>query len=194
MHEFRRFLRSTARFVWAVTKRSVYGLFFLFLRWTDLYTSVIRDRIRESWRENADWLMGYLDTGALWIAITIVVSSVIWTYWEVDRELRDPKVTSKLKSFYLVLGEMISRKISNNDEFESLKNDQLAAKAEVLAWIGNNMDAASNARLRQYSRSGFGIFTTRRDDAYNDEHSTLVDKMIGQQEQIALLIERMAWV
>ena len=137
--------------------------------------------------------MSILENWTLWLAIAIIVFAILHTFWEVDREIRDPKTSKKLKEFYFELDALLKRKVSSEADVRTLSADFGATKERIIQWVAANMGATSVIRLAQNSPSGFGQFRMERQDCFDKEHGSIIDDILDGQRRILILIERPVW-
>lgn len=189
-----RFLKSSVKFISKVLHRSLYAAVLLILHASNLYINHIKPSMPPSWIPTTDAIMGFLNIFSFWISIFIVILAILYTFYEVDKEVREPKTTKKLKEFYLELGDLLIKNVSSDEELQSLKSDYENKIKTLSKWMKENMDQTSLRRINQQGQSSITNFTTQQNDSFNYEHSQLINKIIGAQERILVLIERPIWI
>src|SRR5262245_50364320 len=111
------FLRSSGRFLWRVTKRSIAAIVLLLFRVGEIYSNIIAPNLPQEWRSEIDPFAAMVGNWDLYLAAAIVLGAVLYTYYEVDREVtRNPKIAKKLKEFYGQSAEMLSRNVNSDAE------------------------------------------------------------------------------
>jgi len=141
-----------------------------------------------------DGVIAVIDQHALFVAFFIMLWAVIYTYYEVDRETRDPQITKKLKSFYIELNEYLHREVTDVDSLAILQEEVRLKEREIYNWVKNNMDRSSLIQLTHQSLFVLGNIRTRRPEAISDEHSALIDKIIFMESCLAHIIEKAVWM
>lgn len=137
--------------------------------------------------------MTFLDQWTFWLAIGIIIFAILDTFWEVDRELRDPKVTKKLKAFYSDLENLLRRNIVSETNIAALESDFESIRKEMNSWIKNNMDHASFVRLGQRPIGVWDRVTVENRDVFNARHSELINSILDGQRRLLVLIESPVW-
>lgn len=189
-----RVLRSLWRFTYRVFRRSIYGLLIIFVRATDLYSNYLREQVPDSLVRLTDSLFTVIDKFSLWIGVAILVSAVYYTWWEIDKETREPKITKRLKDFYRELDELRTRTITSQADVERLRADLKECEGRGFNWIKQNMQPITLTRLNQEDESIWRRFTVERQDAFNKDHSELLNSIIAKQNRLLVLIEQPVWV
>ena len=150
------FLSSSGLFLWRVAKRSVAAALLLAARETELYAKIrktelypkITALVPQEWWSTAETLLTRFPNWDLYCAAAIVALAVLYTHYEVERQLtRDPKVLKKLKALYAQSGEMLSRTVTTDKELEKLVSDADTFRSVAQNWIGGRMDRASLTRF-----------------------------------------------
>lgn len=192
--QLRRLVGAAIHFMVQVFYQWITAMVLLLLHATNLYTTTFRDKLPIQVRDEADWVVGLMDSWAVVIAIALLVGSTLWAYFKLYREVRNPRITRKLKQFYVDLDELLARKVANDEEVEALQADVSKKENEIVDWVKANMERSALLRLKQREPSGFSQFRTRREDALSDEHGQLIDRIIELQRDLLNVIERTIWV
>lgn len=194
MREFVSFLKSSGRFLFRTVRRGISAAVLLLLHTTNLYSEKIRANVPDNWRDSIDSAMIIVDGATVPLAMLILIGAGCYTFFEVDRELRDPAITKKLKGFYIDLENVLFKKPSTDEELEALQKSVNDKISEIGVWVLGNMEKASFARFTQNAPSGFAQFRFKRRNVFNDKHGELVDRVLDFQKRLTTLIEKSAWV
>jgi len=141
-----------------------------------------------------DGVITTIDQHALFVGFFIIFWAVLYTFYEVDREKRDPQITKILKNFYIDLNEYLHREVTDVDGLTILKEEVRLKEREIYNWVKDNMDRSSLIQLTHQSLFVIGNIRTRRPETINDDHSALVDKIIFMQGCLAHMIEKEVWM
>lgn len=188
-----RFIWSSGKFIVKSGRRALAAMVLVLLQSTNLYSSNLRLHLPEAWLPIADAFMAVLNESSFWLAIAIGMGAVLYTYYEVDREIRNPATTKTLKKFYVDMGAFLNRKVTTDPELQLLTKEVDAKESEVYGWVKANMEPSSLARLTQQGPTGLQNFGFKRDDACSAAHSLLMDRIIRRQERLLTLIEQPVW-
>ncbi|MCH7499175.1 MAG: hypothetical protein IH886_04085 [Nitrospinae bacterium] len=131
-----------------------------------------------------------LNAATPFFIVGIVVWAVLFTYYEVDKQInRDPKVPAKLKEFY-VSGERFEHlKISNDAEFEAFKVAVTHWYRSAETWIQKNMSQAACSLFRDTSK----ILPITHGQDYNREHMGFINTVQKWRGNLQKLIESDEW-
>ena len=184
------FLRSSIRFIGNVTRRSVAGIVWWLLDVADLYSKLIAPRLPAEWVISLQPYTEYLGVATPFVVAVIVIWAILFTYYEVDKQInRDPKVSAKLKEFY-VSGERFEHlKISNDAEFEAFKVAVTHWYRSAETWIQENMSQAACSLFRDTS----GILPITHGHDYNREHMGFINTVQKWRGNLQRLIESGEW-
>jgi hypothetical protein len=185
------FLRSSARFIWRVIRRSIAAVVLLLLfRVAEIYSKLIAPELPKSIRDFIEPYLGLADELALYLAFGIVIIAILYTFYEVDREVtRNRKIRKKLKEFYSRSGEMLQRKIASDSECDQFVQEAIALVRETREWIKTNMEPAS---LRRYEDTRMRL-PYQHPSPWNDQHQTFLNNISIYHENLQALIENDAW-
>jgi hypothetical protein len=189
-----RFIRSSAKFIFLVAYRSLSAAVLLLFHWGNFYLSKLQAKLAEPWRSWMDAVMNFIDDWALWLAGAINLGAILHTFFEVDRQIRDPKITRKLKEFYRALQLLRQREVTSEAEVEQLAADLTECETRGYNWIKENMQPITLTRLNQESDSLWDRFTAERKDAFNKRHSELLNSIVSKQHRLLVLIEQPVWL
>lgn len=187
--EIKGFLVSSGRFLGRWAWRSLSAMVLLILHSTDLYATKLREVLPENWRGRADDVMAIVDEGAFWIAILIAIFAALYTFYEVDRYVRDPKVSAKLKAFYSAGERFVNMKIANGGEFEAYETEMFDWSNSTSQWITENMGEAASSQFRR--KENIMPFSHAND--YNDKHMGYINYVSKLRDNLSRLIESGEW-
>jgi hypothetical protein len=160
----------------------------------DLYSNYLKEQVPEWLVGLTDSLFSIIDTYSLWIGMAILISAIYYTWWEIDRETRDPKITRTLKGLYRELDELRMRRVTSEADVEQLRRDLSECEARGFNWIKENMQPITVTRLNQEDESIWKRFTVERKDAFDKAHSELLNSIIAKQNRLLVLIEQPVWI
>jgi len=185
------FLRSSARFIWRVIRRSLaaIGLLLLF-HVTGTYPKLIAPVLPKSIRDSIEPYLGLAEELALYLAFGIVIIAILYSFYEVDREVaRNRKIKKPLNEFYSRSGEMLQRKIASDSECDQFVQEAIALVRETREWIKTNMEPAS---LRRYEDTRMRL-PYQHPSPWNDQHQTFLNNVSIYHENLKVLLESDAW-
>ncbi len=189
-----KFLQSSIRLAYRVTKRALAAIVWLLLDVSELYSKLIAPNMPEEW---VAWLIPYavwLDIATPWVIATIVLAAVFYTYYEVEKQVtRDPKIPKKLREFYVNSDQYSRYDLKNENEFPNWKLNANSWYRETHKWIVENMSEAAASRFNDIPASTMGSMSVKNSDAVNDEHDKLVRAVKRARDSLRDLIENEAW-
>jgi len=184
------FLRSSARFLWRVFRRSIAAIVLLLFRTVEFYSNIIAPKLPTEWRAGLDPYIARAENWDLYLAGLIFLFAILYTFYEVDREVtRDPKIVRKLKKLYGQSGEMLSRNVTNANEHVQLEKDAQEFYQTARGWISENMEEAS---LRRFEDTRMRL-PYRHASPRDDNHQILLNGISIYHENIQALIDSDAW-
>lgn len=185
------FARSSLQFCYRVFKRSLTAIVLILLRVGDVYDRVIAPVLSPVWRERVARLVDFLDPFA-WLAIVLIIAfAVLWTYFELYRQVRrDPAITKRLAEFYQRSDQLLRLEVNSDLELEALKRAIEHFYAQLTAWVRENMEPASLTRL---SEQRMGLPYRHPSGKIRDEHQMWVNGLCTVHENIRALVESDTW-
>ena len=184
------FLRSSARFIWRVAHRAVAAIVLWVLDASQFYSDYVVEWIGPTWAKRLDPYVSRASEAVPYLIALIIIGAILYTFYEVDREVtRNPKIGKTLKRFYGQTGEMLARKIANDEELVQLQADARQCVSEARNWIKANMEEAS---LRRFEITRHQL-PYHHDSPFNTEHQKWLNGISVSHENIQALIDSDAW-
>ena len=184
------FLRSSVRFTWRVAYRAVAAIVLWVLDASQFYSDFVVAWIGPTWAKRFDPYVSWASEAVPYLIGLIILGAILYTFYEVDREVtRNPKIGKTLKRFYGQTGEILARKITNDEELTHLQADGRQCVSEARDWIKANMEEAS---LRRFEITRHQL-PYRHESPFNSEHQMLLNGVSVYHENIQALIDSDAW-
>jgi hypothetical protein len=185
-----RFLRSSARFLWRVFLRSIAAILLLLLHVVDFYTKVIEPNLPVRWRAELSPYIDRAENWDLYLAWIIIFFAVLYTFYETDSQVtRDPNVLRQLKRFYSESGILLSRHVTNDNDYGQLERDARTFYHTTRAWIAENMEQSSLLRFEDTRMR----VPYRHPRPRDDKHQNLLNAFSIYHQNLQALIDSDAW-
>jgi len=113
----------------------------------------------------------------------------LYTFYEVDRHVRNPKVSAKLKGFYSAGERFVHMKVTNDEEFDAYKTAVTHWFKGAETWIQDNMSHAAGSLLRDRRN----IMPMSHAHDYNREHMGYINTIQKWRGNLEKLINSDEW-
>ena len=102
---------------------------------------------------------------------------------------RDPDIVRQLKKFYSESGILLSRTVTNDDDYARLESDARTFYHTTRAWIAENMEQSS---LRRFEDTRIRV-PYRHPRPRDDNHQNLLNALSIYHQNLQALIDSDAW-